>query len=115
MPRLNVFKMKIKTGARGHAGPVPEFKMNGHQMPLGNFEGSAAAGGECSGGFQPYSFAHSLTLAGPPSGEWDIERIEIAFEVANEQPYSAIFDKVTLDENSELNLWQEPPLPTFDV
>lgn len=115
MPRLNTFKLKIKTGERGFTGQAPEFKMNGHRMPLGNFEGSAAPGGECSGGFQPYSFAHSLTLVGPTSGEWDIERIDVSYEVANEPPYSAIFGKVTLDPDTELNLWQEPPLPTFDV
>lgn len=115
MPRLNAFKIKIETGERGRAEP-PKFKINGHAMVLEKQGGDGVGPGQTfEGGFAPRSFAHSLVLEGPPSGAWDIRRVEMTYDCDGDEPYRAVFAPVTLDETTDLNIWQEKPLPTFDV
>jgi len=61
------------------------------------------------------SFAHSLTLVGPESGKWEIEKFSIEYDCENEKPYTVQFGRVTLDETTEVNIWQDPPVLAFDV
>ena len=114
MPRLNAFTVTIKTGENGLDDP-PSFKINGHSMALEADSGGCGAGETFVGGFSPRSFAHSLVLEGPKMGKWDLERVEITFDCDGDAPYTCVFAPIALDANSELNIWQDKPLPTFDV
>jgi len=114
MPKLNLFKLKVKTGDAGLAEPV-HFTINGHKLPFEDFQGSTGAGETFESGFEIRSFAHSLTLVGPESGSWKIKKIHVDFNCENTEPYSATYGEVVLDETTEVNIWQDPPLPTWDV
>ncbi len=114
MPKLNLFKLKVETGDVGLAEPV-HFTINGHKLPFDDFKGGTGAGETFEGEFEIRSFAHSLTLVGPESGSWKIRKIHVDYDCENTQPYSATFGEVALDETTEVNIWQDPPLPTWDV
>ena len=114
MPRLNNFKLTIQTGDPGTLGPVL-FSINNHQVPLEDVKGGANKGETLEGGFQVNSFAHSLTLVGPEEGSWNIKSIRVDYHCENTDPYFVTFGEVTLDDKTEVNIWQDPPLPTFDV
>lgn len=114
MPRLLDFKMTIQTGDKGMEGPVM-FSINNHHVPLEDVTGGCGAGEVIEGGFKVNSFAHSMTLIGPEKGEWEIKTLKVDFNCENAEPYSVTFGPVTLDDKTEVNVWQDPPLPTFDV
>ena len=46
---------------------------------------------------------------------WEIEKIRVDYECEGEKPYTVNWGAITLDEPSEVSLWQDPPVPTFDV
>lgn len=114
MPKLRTFKVRIETGDTGTAGPVL-FNINNHPLPFENVTGSPSAGQVFEGGFGVDSFAHSLSLLGPESGQWHIRNMVVDYECENAPPYSVTFGEVTLDETTEVNIWKDPPGPTFDV
>ena len=114
MPRINTFKVKVQTGQQGTSEPV-HFNFNNHKLPFENVTGSAESGKEFEGSFDVNSFAHSLTLVGPESGKWEIEKVSIEYDCENEKPYTVHFGKVNLDETTEVNIWQDLPVPAFDV
>ena len=114
MPRLNRFKITIHTGNPGAEGPV-HFSINNHQLPLENPQGGVGPGETFEGGFEVNSFAHSLTLIGPRQGQWHIKNFQVDYWCENTPPYTVRFGEVTLDETTEVNIWQDPPLPTYDV
>ena len=66
-------------------------------------------------GYDINSVAHSMTLVGPEKGTWSVKKIKVDFEVENTPPYSVEYSAVELDETTELNIWKDPPLETFDV
>jgi hypothetical protein len=41
--------------------------------------------------------------------------MKVNYECEHTPPYSVTFDAVTLDETTEVNIWQDPPLPIWDV
>ena len=114
MPRVNTFKVKVQTGPQGMSEPV-HFNFNNHKLPFENATGSAESGEVFEGSFDVSSFAHSLTLVGPESGKWEIEKIRVDYECEGEKPYVVNWGTVTLDETTEVNLWQDPPVSAFDV
>ena len=114
MPRINTFKVKVHTGQQGMSEPV-HFNFNNHKLPFDNATGSAEPGMLFEGSFDVNSFAHSLTLVGPESGKWEIEKISVEYDCENEKPYTVHFGKVNLDETTEVNIWQDLPVPAFDV
>ncbi len=114
MPKLNSFNIKIVTGDQGMDEPV-QFSINSHMVPFENVQGGTGAGQTFEGDFEVNSFAHSLALVGPKKGAWNIREMEVAFNSENTEPYSVRYGEVTLDETNEVNLWQDPPLKTFDV
>lgn len=114
MPKVNSFKVKIETGDTGTTGTV-YFNFNNHKLPFENVSGGTGPGEVFEGGFDVGSFAHSMALAGPEKGEWHINSITVDIDSESTPPYSVRFGKVTLDETTELNIWQDPPLPSFDV
>jgi len=114
MPKLNRFKVEIETGDAGMEGPV-SFCINSHKVPFQDCSGSTASGQTFEGGFEVRSFAHSLTLVGPEKGNWEIKRVKVDFEPDAIAPYSVTLGEVVLDETTELNIWKDPPQPTFDV
>lgn len=114
MPKVNTFKVKVQTGEQGMSEPV-HFNFNNHKMEFKNVSGSAESGKIFEGDFEVNSFAHSLTLVGPVSGKWEIEKISIEYDCENEKPYTIQFGAVTLDKATEVNIWKDPPIPAFDV
>ncbi|NIQ03174.1 MAG: helicase [Nitrospinaceae bacterium] len=114
MPKLKRFKIQIDTGRTGTGEPV-FFTINNHKLPLEDTRGKVQPGETFEGGFEIGSFVHSLTLVGPETGKWDIRKVQLDFECENTDPYSIVLGEVTLDPETELNIWREPPLPTWDV
>ncbi len=114
MPKLNRFNIEIETGESGTQLPV-HFTINNHKLALEDTEGGVGPGETFAGGFEIRSLAHSLTLVGPDSGHWVIRKIKVDYDCEHTPPYSAVFGEVTLDEATEVNIWQDPPLPTWDV
>lgn len=114
MPRLNTFKVTIETGEQGTPGPV-QFSFNNHTLPFANVQGGTAAGETFEGDFEVNSFAHSLTLVGPEQGEWQLNKITVDYHCENLPPYSVTFDTLALDATNQVNIWQDPPLPSFEV
>lgn len=114
MPKLNRFNIKIVTGDSGMDEPV-NFSINSHVVPFENIQGGTGAGQTFEADFEINSFAHSLTLVGPKKGEWNIREMEVGLKSENTELYSVRYGEVTLDGTTEVNLWQDPPLKTFDV
>ncbi|MCH8156866.1 MAG: helicase [Nitrospinae bacterium] len=113
MPKLNQFKIRIETGGQGTEGPI-RFSINSHQLPLESVSGGTGAEEVFEGGYSVNSFAHSLSLVGPEKGEWSLRKVKVDYDCENTAPYSVEFGEVTLDESTELDIWKDPPLPTFD-
>ncbi len=116
MPKLNTFTLEIKTGAQ--SGPsTPGFAINGFPLEFDTLDGSAEAGATLKATGEPSSFPHSLVLVGPENGQpaWDIESITAIYDCAQLDPYVVHMGAVTLDDDSNLNIWHDPPLPVFDV
>ena len=114
MPRVLTFKVNIETGKQGPNETV-NFCFNGHKMPFENVTGSNESDAIFEGSFAVNSFAHSLTLVGPEKGKWNVEKVTVDYECEGEKPYVVKWGAVTLDETTEMNLWQDPPAPMFDV
>ena len=114
MPKLNTFKIKIDTGEMGTELPV-SFNVNNHKITFEDMEGGVGPGQTFESGYEIRSFAHSLTLVGPEQGKWKIDCIRMDFDCENTKPYSILLGPVELDESTEVNIWRDPPLPTWDV
>ena len=114
MPRVLTFKVNIETGSQGPNETV-NFCFNGHKMPFENVIGSNESKSIFEGSFDVNSYAHSLTLVGPEKGKWEIEKIIVDYECEGEKPYVVKWGAVTLDETTEVNIWQDPPVSSFDV
>lgn len=116
MPKLNEFTLEVKTGA--NPGPeTPNFAINGFPLEFEEFEGSTEAGATFTAKGFPNSYPHSLVLKGPERGssDWDIVSAVVRYECDRVEPYEVRLGSVTLDDNDDLNIWHDPPLPTFDV
>ena len=116
MPRLNNFSIKIETGDAGTDTPV-RCAFNGHTLALEKIGGGTGPDEIYEGEFAPRSFAHSFTILGPIEGEWKIKRMTVTYDCddGSPDPYTITFGEVTLDASTEVDVWQERPLPTFDV
>lgn len=114
MPRLEQFHLTIHTGEQGRKD-YPRYEINGFQVDFDEVDGAAESGQTLTVTGRPRSFPHALALVGPEDGRWDIERIEAVYECGGAEPYSVRMGAVTLDGETNLNIWHEPPLPTLDV
>ena len=116
MPKLNTFTLEIKTAKQ--AGPEqPSFAINGFPLEFESLEGGTQPGETLTATGEPSSFPHSLVLIGPQNGQpaWEIESISATYDCAQMDPYTVRMGAVSLDNDSNLNLWHEPPLPVFEV
>lgn len=116
MPKLDSFTLEIKTGER--RGPEkPIFNINGFPLEFEEMSGGTGAGETLKATGSVFSFPHALALIGPSDGNapWDIESVRATYQCANTEPYTVHMGAVTLDDESNLNVWHEPPPPTFDV
>ena len=114
MPKLNTFKVKIETGSTGIGEPV-RFAINSHTLPFENTKGGTGAGEVFEGEYDINSFAHSLTLVGPDEGEWHIDKITVDLLCESTEPYSINYGAVVLTPTNQVNIWQDPPIPAFNV
>lgn len=114
MPKLSSFTLKIKTGRQGRSD-VPQYAINGFTLDFDNASGSMQTGETLEATGTPESFPHSLTLIGPPEGGWDIEGIEASYQCVGEEPYTVRLGALTLDDQSDLNIWHQRPERMIDV
>jgi len=114
MPRLDTFHLKIKTGENGFS-ETPMFSINGFPLEFDTLSGGTGPGETLEATGTPQSFPHSLHLSGPSDGHWDIAELEATYECANETPYRIRLGAVTLDSESDLNLWHPRPPKVIDV
>jgi len=114
MPRLDAFDITIRTGARGRSRP-PHFVINGYPLEFDTHTGSTEPGDVFEAHGDPGSFPHSLMLAGPEEGSWDIEAVTITYYPDGEEPYSVELGACTLDDDADLNINHPRPAPVFDV
>ncbi len=114
MPRVNRLAISIETGESGRSEPVT-FEFNGHELPFENVSGGTGPNEVFEGEFAPNSFAHSVVLVGPKEGEWNIAGFTVNYEIMGDDPYTVRFGEVTLDQETSVNIWQDPPLKAFDV
>ena len=115
MPKLNAFTIEIQTGES--EGPEqPQYSINGFPLDFDEMEGGSGAGEKLTASGAPQSFPHTLLLRGPEQGHWDIQSVRLTFECGDgDEPYTVQLGAVTLDNESDLNIWHEPPMPVFDV
>lgn len=116
MPKLDTFILELKTGDR--PGPkTPSFNINGFPLEFDELEGSAEAHQTFVATGNPMSFPHAMGLIGPAEGAepWDIESVSITYHCMNMEPYTVRLGSIALDDESNMNLWHEPPPVTFDV
>ena len=109
---LQSFTLVLKTGERGNPD-VPRYAINGFPLDFDETSGGCGPGEVFQATGTPQSFPHSLLLVGPRSGEWDIEEASVTLWTEGDKPYTVRLGAVTLDERSDLNLWYDPPLPTY--
>jgi len=114
MPRIERIDIAIKTGAQGTTSPVT-FQFNGHQLAFEDVSGGTGESETFEGGFELNSFAHSVALNGPEAGSWDVEEIRVSYGLGDSEPYEICFGKIQLDETNAVDIWRDPPPPTFDV
>ena len=108
------FSIKIETGDQGITEPV-KFSINGFPVPFENGVGGTGPGQVFEANYEVNSFPHSLALVGPDKGIWAIKKISMEYHCQDVEPYSGMFGEVTLDETVEVDIWKEPPLPSFNV
>ena len=116
MPKLETFTLDIRTGKT--PGPErPRYNINGFPLDFDIAEGATGPGEVLSVKGSPGSFPHTLTLAGPEPGSapWEIESIKATYACAGDKPYTVHLGAVTLDDDSDLNIWHTKPAPVFDV
>ncbi|MFT7622936.1 MAG: hypothetical protein ACI9WU_002111 [Myxococcota bacterium] len=115
MPRIDDVEVRISTGARGIEGP-PVLVFNGHLIPVRVEEGGTGSGEHFVGVARPNSFAHSVQILGPEPGTeaWDIEKMEIVYRAPGEE-WTVRWGAVSVDDDANVDIWDEPPLPTWDV
>ncbi len=114
MPRLEVMRLKIATGARGLT-QTPEYAINGFEIEFDELAGGTGPGEVLEAAGYPQSFPHNLVLLGPKEGAWDIAGVEATYECMGDEPYTVRLGAVTLDNASNLNLWYERPAKVLDV
>ncbi len=116
MPKLDAFTLEITTGKR--SGPEkPGFNINGFPLDFDDIDGGTGSGESFCAKGSPQSFPHALALIGPAEGQepWDIESATVTYHCSGMDEYTVHLGAVELDDESNLNIWHEPPLPTFDV
>ena len=114
MPKLRSFHLAITTGQHGR-DDLPKYAINGFPLAFDETEGGCASGETFDGTGRPDSFPHSLHLIGPAEGQWDLATITVTYFAQDEEPYTYEFAPVTLDAESNLNIWKPRPAPVFDV
>jgi hypothetical protein len=114
MPRLESFTLKLKTGAQGLPA-TPKYAINGFPLDFDEIKGGTAPGDEAELTGNPQSFPHSLVLIGPEEGEWDIEGMTITYNCAGSQPYNVRLGAITLQDDTDLNIWHQRPARVLDT
>ena len=113
MPLVKTVKVEITTARRDVDWPVM-LEFNGHQLPFDTVD-EVDESHVFRGGFTPNSFAHSVLIVGPETGEWEISGLQVTYDPMGHDPYTVHFGEITLDSETSLDIWQDPPLPTFEV
>ena len=114
MAKLNSFRLTITTGGTG-PGAIPRYSINGFLVDFDETQGGVGVGETFVAAASPYSFPHTLLLVGPESGTWEIEKMDAWYDCEGEEPYTVLLGAVTLDAQSDLNLWYERPERVLDV
>jgi len=114
MSLLQSFEITIETGDRGNSN-VPRFSINGFPLEFDAHHGDTTPGATFRAQGSPESYPHTLQLSGPREGAWDIESATVVYYPEGEPPYTVRLGSVSLEDDADLNIWYERPLPVFDV
>jgi hypothetical protein len=113
-PRIENLRVRVTTGTSGHDGPVT-IRFNGFDLPLNRITGGTDPGEDYEGEFFVGSVAHSCTLVGPPSGNWDIKDLAVECDLGGGRVTRRSFGAISLDAKGEFDLLADPPATPFDV
>jgi hypothetical protein len=94
---------------------MPRYSINGFKLDFDELNGGTGPGETLEALGRPESFPHSLHLTGPQNGTWEIEGIEATYECMGLEPYTVRLGAITLDDESDLNIWHERPAKVIDV
>ncbi len=114
MPKLNTFDVVVKTGKSGRT-TTPKWIINGFTVEFDQTSGGTGPGETFEATGNPGSFPHTLLLSGPEEGTWEIEEATVTYYPNGAQPYTVKLGAVSVDAESDLNIWYEQPQPVFDV
>ena len=121
MPRLDMLQLSIKVGERG-LGSNPRYEINGFDLEFDEIKGGSGPNETLELTGKPKKFPRTMTLTGPDEGYWDIVEIVATyhvttadFDAVDNGPYSVRLGAVTLDAETELNLWYDRPPPLLEV
>lgn len=114
MPRLESFTLKVSTGKRG-LSEAPKYAINGFPLDFDEVKGGFGPGETAELVGNPQSFPHALVLVGPDEGAWDVREILATYTCAGAQPYTVRLGAVTLEDDTDLNIWHQRPARVLDV
>lgn len=114
MAFLEQFTLRLTTGGEG-PGERPRYAINGFSLDFDELKGGTGPGETLEASGSPESYPHSLVLHGPKTGQWEISGIELTYYCMDDEPYTVRLGPVTLDNESDLNLWHERPAYVFAV
>ena len=106
-------ELELKTGERGRSD-LPQLEFNGHSIALSGVKGGCASAETLVGFIRPGSVAHTIRLVGPETGAWDIESMRVDYE-GETGSWTVEFAPFSLDDESSADIFELPPLPTWDV
>ena len=105
--------LELKTGENGRTD-LPQIEFNGHLISLSGVEGNCQSGATLTGFIRPGSVAHTIRLVGPEQGAWDISSMRIDYE-GETGSWTVDFVSFALDDETSADIFELPPLPTWDV
>ncbi len=113
MPRVTELQLVIETGDVPLEQPVI-LVFNNHPIPVPADSGGTGAGETFEGRFRPNSFAHSVALQGPEAGEWAVNGVTVTYRSGADE-WTVRWGAVTLTAETAVDIWEDPPLPSWDV
>ena len=105
--------LELKTGAQGRPD-LPQIEFNGHLISLSGVSGGSESEQTLVGYIRPGSVAHTIRLVGPTNGSWDIDALQIAYE-GETGNWTVEFSSFSLDDETSADIFELPPLPTWEV
>ena len=101
--RIELLRIRLTTGATGHAGPV-SIRFNGIDRPLNRISGGTGAGESYEGEFFIGSATSECFLLGPAEGRWELKAMTVEFDHGDAQVSRHHFGSLGLDAGACLDI-----------